>query len=85
MTRHGGDAGDTRIAELIQAFLDWLLDEEGVQLFSQDWFQDGCSEWHPVPYYKSREQIMAGFFKIDLNKIEQERRALLAHIRQGNT
>jgi len=65
-------------AQLIQDFIEWLLDEQGVQLYSREEYEDGT----PVPWYRSREQIMAGFFGIDLDKIEKERRALLAHIRQ---
>jgi len=68
-------------AGLIQEFLDWLLDTEQVQLYTHDQWEDAEGPWEPMPYYKSREQIMAAFFGIDLKKVEAERRALLSHLR----
>jgi hypothetical protein len=51
----------------VQRFLDWLFDEQNLVL-------------EPDPG-RSREQLMADFFGLDLRKIETERRAVLDAIR----
>lgn len=68
-------------AQQVQDFLDWLLDEEKVQLYGEELFEDYDGNWQPAPYRKSREQIMAAFFGIDQDAVERERRAILAHLR----
>jgi hypothetical protein len=54
-------------ANTVQHFLDWLYDDQNLVL-------------EPDPG-RSREQLMADFFGIDLRKIETERRAILDAIR----
>lgn len=60
---------------LIQRFLDWLLDEQGYELSTQD--RDG--DLRHVLY--DREKLMAQFFQIDLEAAERERQAVLDFVR----
>lgn len=63
----------------VQEFLDWLLDEQRVQFYS------GVSYYgRPLTFYKSREELMADFFGLDLHKIDREREALLDYQRWLN-
>jgi hypothetical protein len=60
-------------AHRIGEFLDWL-GEQGYHLAK---YYDGRSyDANPGP-----QNLVAGFYRIDLDKIEAERRALLAYIR----
>lgn len=43
-------------------------------------FDEAFDEWRPVGL--SIEEILARYFEIDLNKVEEERRAILDHIRE---
>jgi hypothetical protein len=63
-------------SQLCGEFLDWLR-EQGWDLVEE-------VEEHYYPVRKTNEQLLAGFFKIDLNKVETERRALLEEIRANN-
>jgi hypothetical protein len=74
-------------AEVVQQFIDWLLDDQPYVLAS--WGRDtegfdksDLSPDHLYPQYPMRLELMADFFGIDLVKIEQERRALLEAIRE---
>jgi len=60
-------------SQKIGQFLDWLRGE-GMQIV------DGDDE----PLYLSIEQLLAKYFEIDLEKVEEERRALLAYQRALN-
>lgn len=135
-------------AEVVQDFIDWLLDEQRITLAvfeerstqrscrakanekqrdprcpmdaeaylaGRGWFERRCSGGEiyysdaPHPYgpvmcvecrgtgyvpgdlredwwpdYRNRERLMADFFGIDLDKIDQERRALLDALRASN-
>lgn len=62
----------------VQDFLDWLMDECGWHLADYD--MHGRSQ----SVMKSRPEIMADYFGIDLDKIEEERQSLLSHIRNEN-
>lgn len=66
-------------AEMVQEFIDWLLDEKGLELarWEQGDFSDSLRPYH----FGTREQLMADFFGIDLKKIDEEQRALLEAIR----
>lgn len=59
------------------AFLDWL--EQRYELCTRE--RDSDRLW---PAYFDKERLLAEYFKIDLAKVEQERRALLAHMRAQN-
>lgn len=68
----------------VQEFLDWLLDQPAYEL--AEWLtkrEDGTEYFFPrlVPVNKSREQIMADYFGIDLQKLSEEKDAMLADFR----
>lgn len=62
-------------SQAIGEFLDWLEAEKGVQLarYPED------SE-RLVPFSFSTERLLAEFFGIDLDKVEDERRAMLSSL-----
>lgn len=62
-------------AHKIGEFLDWL-ESEGIVLA-----RHGERSGYLVTVSGGFQELIAGFYKIDLNKIEQERRALLAYVR----
>lgn len=61
-------------AHRIGEFLDWLS-EQGYHLGR---YSEGGRAYDASP---SPQNLVAGFYRIDLDKIEAERRALLAYIR----
>lgn len=73
-------------AGTVQEFIDWLLDEKHYVLAryvpeDERTDDDGIYGEQPVAVFIQPEQLMANFFGIDLNKIDQERRALLEALR----
>jgi uncharacterized NAD(P)/FAD-binding protein YdhS len=58
-------------------FLDWL--EQRYTLCTHD-----DPEGRYWPAFFSKEKLLAEYFKIDLDKVERERRALLNHLRSTN-
>jgi hypothetical protein len=69
-------------AHEIGHFLDWL-DEQGYAIASRG-VEDDYGEEHFVPASASKQDLIAGYFSIDMDKIEAERRALLAYVREMN-
>ena len=66
-------------AGLVQDFIDWLLDDQGLVLGK--WGVDEYENPNLLsPTYVNREDLMADFFQIDRDKIEAERRAILASL-----
>lgn len=81
----------------LSRFIDWL-DESGYAICEQRDFEDtsltdvltvvtgvelepgSTTMWWPI--HKSFEQLLADFFDIDLNKLEEERRELLENLRK---
>lgn len=61
----------------IGEFLDWL---EGRRLMIAEWDDTD----HPVPAQTPKEHLLAEYFKIDLSKVEQEKRAFLEYWRTLN-
>jgi hypothetical protein len=55
--------------EEVQRFIDWLYDEKIWSIAS--WGDDPHDDYNPVE--RSREQIMAEFYGIDLDKMSRER------------
>ncbi len=45
-------------------------------------FDDDTDEWEPVRF--PIEEILARYFDIDLNKVEQERQRVLEYVREQN-
>lgn len=62
----------------VQDFLDFLLDDAGLELCARNEFDT------LLPVHLRREELMAWFFEIDLQKIEEEKRAMLAELRRMN-
>lgn len=59
----------------IGQFLDWC-EENDIVLCTY-------TELHPSPLQTRREELMAKYYEIDLNKVETERRAILESCRLG--
>jgi hypothetical protein len=60
----------------LQDFIEWLEHEKGVKLFRYQ----GNRKTH----FSLNEEIFADYFKIDLDKVENERRAILDTLRSAN-
>lgn len=69
-------------AKTVQDFLDWLRQEQGYVLAKYTKV-DGYRDEQLVDHYPQPEKLMADFFGIDQNKIEQERRAILDALSGG--
>jgi hypothetical protein len=66
-------------SQSIGEFLEWLSGK-GIHLGKQFNYNDvDYSEF--LPYSYTTEELLAEFFEIDLNKVEEERRALLEELR----
>ena len=79
-------------SQTVGAFLDWLRDEKGISLAVQHAHNESCSEggrWARcgysngdyAPAFASTRNLLAEFFEIDEEKIENEKRAMLAELR----
>lgn len=69
-------------SQVIGEFLDWLPSKGYVLCEWVTKCKGTSSEWdEPVMLGKSINQILAEYFEISLNKIEEERQALLNEIR----
>lgn len=69
----------------IGEFLDWLNYDLGVTLCVLD-DHDRFQPARGMGVFTSIEQLLARYFGIDLERVERERRRLLAYIREkGNT
>lgn len=68
-------------SQMIGDFLDWL-GETGITLCdSDDSYRTSLGpEERFMPHYESYELLLARYFQIDLQKVEEERRAILAAI-----
>lgn len=69
-------------AEIVQEFLDWLWDERKYVLCHPK--PDSIHGYYLPVSHGGGEQLIADFFGIDRDKIESERRAILAEIRKDN-
>lgn len=67
-------------SQKIGEFLEWL-GQESLLICGFD--ESGCDECgnQLYPTRSTREQLLADYFEIDLNKCEQERQQLLANLR----
>jgi len=66
-------------------FLDWLKRKYYLCEFFEDYIPELDENYSPAGYYpirKSINQILAEYFKIDLGKIEKERRQILDELRK---
>ncbi len=66
-------------SQKIGEFLDWLLNAKGYVLAKWDASEDGESgdEDQLTVQYVTINSLLAEYFKIDLNKVELERRSLM--------
>lgn len=71
-------------SRVIGEFVDWLSDEKGIQLGHNQWFDD-CVERQFVPVGGRIQALLAEFFEIDEDRLEQEKRAMLEHMRNLNS
>ena len=68
-------------SQKIGEFLDWL-NEQGIHLAS--YVDDGVHVDEVLMVHGERyESLLARYFEIDLEKVEQERRAILASLQGG--
>lgn len=63
-------------AQVIGEFIEWLQEQ-----YSICWWHEDSTSFYPS--HVSVEQLLASYFKIDLEKIEQEKRAMLEELRQA--
>jgi hypothetical protein len=73
-------------AEVLQEFVDWLNDERGYSICERrpsgkSTAHEELDEYWPASY-GGYNRLFADFFGIDLDKVEQERRAILDHVRE---
>lgn len=66
-------------SQCIGEFIEWLQTLENPIYLCH--FEDSPDEYYPTSY--SIEKLVSEFFKIDLNKAEEERRMLLERIKQS--
>ena len=67
-------------SQTIGEFLDWVQNEKGYTLCERN--EDRSFDQTYFPARFSMESILAEFFGINLNKVEKERRAMLADLRK---
>lgn len=65
-------------SEEIGGFLEWL-EGKGLHLCRYD---EQAERWHPA--HEGIQPLLAAYFEIDLVKVEQERMAVLEHVRKVN-
>jgi len=78
-------------SQIVGGFLEWL-DEKGIALCSIHSHSDSCidedgrhcglSELDYYPIYRNIQSLLAEFFKIDLDKVEQENQQILEEYRK---
>lgn len=69
-------------SQIVGEFIDWLRHEKGFDICEPDTNNDGEEEYYPVT--ASVEKLLAEFFDIDLDKVEKERRKILADLGKKN-
>ncbi len=65
-------------SQAIGDFLEWLNDTKKYRICERQ--HKGWAEHYPIR--ESVEHLLAEYFKIDLNKLEQEKREMLEEIRK---
>ena len=79
-------ADNNDVSQVIGDFIEWLADDQNISLMcyvgSCDW-----DETHDVyaPNALTIEQLLAGYFGVDLAKAEKERQGLLTELRSKNS
>ena len=70
-------------SQAIGSFLDWLKGERELVLCKYDGEDDELNPTY-LPDYTTIEHLLAEYFKINLNKVEQERGEILVSLRRKN-
>lgn len=71
-------------SQSIGAFLDWLQNEKHYRLAKWEKDDSIIPEDQLMPVSYDIQQLLAEYFDIDLNKIEEEKRAILEEQRKLN-
>jgi len=71
-------------SQAIHEFLLEFLQDKGIFLANYMLDEDGEKTDIIVPVYKNLSELVAEFYEIDLNVIENEKRAMLDEIRKAN-
>lgn len=66
-------------SQKIGAFLDWLRNEKGYVICEENKDCDSGQELAPI--FSNIESLLAEYFDINLNRVEKERREILANLR----
>ena len=67
--------------QVISSFLEWLEEKE---IVLAEWSGSDCEECgaeHLIDMIQTKEQLLANYFSINLDKCEEERQAMLDQIR----
>ena len=65
-------------SQAIGEFLEWLQEETDYTICRFEGDEHGNGRYYPA--HVIVEKVLAEFFDIDLNKVEEERRAILAYM-----
>ena len=65
-------------SQIIGEFLDWLTYEKSIHLAKWNRYNE------MVPDHTNTQELLAEFFEIDLNVLEQEKRTMLDELRKAN-
>ncbi len=68
-------------SQAIGEFLEWLGSEK--EVFLAKWELDEYEDEYITRFLYSAEKLLAEFFNIDLNKVEQERRQILSELKEN--
>lgn len=72
-------------SQAIGEFLEWMQTTKRIRLATSHVHTDDCSKWCEREFEvftPSTEKLLAEYFEIDLNKLELEKRRMLAEIRK---
>jgi len=69
-------------SQLVGEFLDWLVNEREIVLSEYHEGEGRHDDDVLMPISVRTEELLAEFFEIDLNKVEQERRQMLKELRE---
>lgn len=67
-------------SQAIYDFLMWCAEEKGAELAT--WAEEGLDRMWPLN--TAKRELLAEYFGIDLNKLEDEKRAMLDEMRRAN-
>lgn len=65
-------------SQVVGEFIEWLTGEKGIELAIFGENEEGDEAL--LPFHFNRDGILAEFFDIDMNRVEKERRAILAQL-----